>query len=77
MSIIYWFLFRCYAYYSNHEQLFVASCRQFHWLKLKFEFQIAKHDNQKLDALDQFLVEYLEYIRVAEGDHFVHRHVSL
>ena len=38
--------------------------------------QIAKHDAQKLSALDTFFVDYLEYIRAAEGEHFVHRHVS-
>ena len=37
--------------------------------------QIAKNDALKLSALDTFLVEYLEYIRASEGEHFVHRHV--
>ena len=37
--------------------------------------QIAKHDAQKLSALDTFLVDYLEYIRAAEGEQFVHKHV--
>lgn len=37
--------------------------------------QIAKHDTTKLTALENFLVDYLEYIRVAEGENFVYKHV--
>lgn len=36
--------------------------------------QIAKSDVSKLEALDLFLIEYLEYVRTSEGEHYIYKH---